>query len=475
MNAKFHGLLAAAFAAVLVATPSAQAPSGGRGAQAPKAPAPAPTQPAAPATAPTPPAPSPTFRVRVDLVTNDIVVRDEKGNFVPDLRPEDIEVYEDGVPQTLSSMTVVTGGRVYNPMAAPVAAAPEGIILPQKRTVNDVSGRIFLFFVDDQHLQFGNTSRVRELFKKISKELVHDGDLFGIVSSGPSSIQVDMTYDKRLIDEAANKMTGNELKPTEIIQSSGGPGGPSEIRYRAHVAFSTMNDALKNLEQVHNRRKALVWVSDGYDFAPYQDARLGTMDPNSPFEQNSIAQARNQMTQSQTQQGQQAPDPNNCQDVINQRQSEEFADADLSRELYEITQAANRANTTIYTIDPRGLVGPLPDLDENVDPQQWQEFVRKSQDSLRTLAEETGGIAVVNTNDFTKALRKVDADTSDYYVIGYYSTNPDILKRRRSVNIRLKRPGLTVSFRKEYVIRPQPREATPPVVSSVPKVPATKQ
>src|SRR6478672_11580754 len=208
MSLKFHGFLAAALGAVLVATPSAQAPK-----------APAATKPAPPAAqAPTPP--TPTFRVNVDLVTNDIVVRDEKGNFVSDLRPEDIEVYEDGVKQELSSMTVVTGGRVYNPMTAPAASAPEGIILPKKRTVNDVSGRIFLFFVDDQHLQFGNTSRVRELFKKISKELVHDGDLFGIVSSGPSSIQVDMTYDKRQIDEAIQKMTGNELKPTEIIQGS---------------------------------------------------------------------------------------------------------------------------------------------------------------------------------------------------------------------------------------------------------------
>ena len=66
----------------------------------------------------------------------DLVVRDEKGNFVPDLSPEDIQVYEDGVLQTLSTMTVVTGGRVYNPMSAPVAAAPEGIILPTKRTVS---------------------------------------------------------------------------------------------------------------------------------------------------------------------------------------------------------------------------------------------------------------------------------------------------------------------------------------------------
>jgi len=471
MSAKFHGFLAAALGAALVATPSAQAP---------KASAPAAPRPAGQTTAPATPStgqPNPTFRVRVDLVTNDIVVRDEKGNFVPDLGPEDIQVYEDGTLQTLSSMTVVTGGRVYNPMSAPVAAAPEGIILPQKRTVNDVSGRIFLFFVDDQHLQFGNTSRVRELFKKISKELVHDGDLFGIVSSGPSSIAVDMTYDKRQIDEAVNKMTGNELKPTEIINSSSGPGGPSEIRYRAHVAFSTMAEGLKNLEQVHNRRKALVWVSDGYDFAPFKEARYGTMDTNSPFAQNQGATARRQAANSSADGGQSA-DPNTDPDVIQQRQSEEFADADLSRELYEITQAANRANTTIYTIDPRGLVGPLPDLDENVDPQQWSEFVRKSQDSLRTLAEETNGIAVVNTNDYTKALRKIDADTSDYYVIGYYSTNPDILKRRRAVDIRLKRPGLTVSFRKEYVIRPQRLETVappPPAVSSAPKIPTTKQ
>ena len=432
---------------VLVALPSAQSPAPAR---------PAPARPASSQE-------RPTFKVQVDLVTNDVVVRDEKGNFIPDLKPEEFRVYEDGVLQELASMTVVTGGRVFNPMAAPVAAAPEGIILPKRRAVSDVSGRIFLFFVDDQHLQFGNTGRVRELFKKIAKELVHDGDLFGIVSSGPSSIAVDMTYDKTRIDEAIKKMTGNELKPTEIINGAGGPGGPSEIRYRAHVAFSTMDEALRNLEAVHNRRKALVWVSDGYDFAPFKEARYGTMDTNSPFEQNQSAQARNQAAAQAAQaNGGQAPDPNNDPDIRQQQQSEQFADADLSRELYEITRAANRANTTIYTIDPRGLVGPLPDLDENVDPQQWSEFVRKSQDSMRTLAEETGGIAVVNTNDFTKALKRIDAETSDYYVLGYYSKNPDLLKRRRSVDVRVTRAGLSVQGRKEYVLKPSP----PPVSST---------
>src|SRR3954465_14488715 len=116
----------------------------------------------------------PTFKVQVDLVTSDIIVRDDKGNFIPDLKKDKFEIFEDGVKQDITSMTVVTGGRVTNVLAPPPPPPPEGIILPPTRPKNDVSGRIFLFFVDDLHLQFHNTGRVRELFKKISKELVHE-------------------------------------------------------------------------------------------------------------------------------------------------------------------------------------------------------------------------------------------------------------------------------------------------------------
>jgi VWFA-related protein len=395
----------------------------------------------------------PTFRVQVDLVTNDIVVRDDKGNFIPDLKQDEFEVYEDGIKQDISSMTVVTGGRVTNVMAPPPPPPPEGIILPPSRPKTDVSGRIFLFFVDDLHLQFHNTGRVRDLFKRISKELVHDGDMFGIVSSGPSSIAVDMTYDKARLDEAIKKIAGSELKPTDIINGASGAEGPSEVRYRAHVAFSTVNDLLNNLESVHNRRKALVYVSDGYDFNPFQDARLGLMEPNSPFAQNEFARSQNQMQQQNSDgTNSNAVDPLTQQ----QKQSEQFADADLARELGELTRQANRANVTMYTIDPRGLVG-MGDIDEQVDPRQWSEFVRKSQDSLRVIAEETGGIAVVNQNDFSKALKRIDAETSDYYVLGYYSKNPDSSRRRRQVDVKVTRKGATVWFRKEYVLKPPPK------------------
>ena len=393
----------------------------------------------------------PTFKVQVDLVTSDIIVRDEKGNFIPDLKRDEFEIYEDGVKQDISSMTVVTGGRVTNVLAPPPPPPPEGIILPPSRPKTDVSGRIFLFFVDDLHLQFHNTGRVRELFKKISKELVHDGDMFGIVSSGPSSIAIDMTYDKTRLDEAIKKIAGNELKPTDIINGPSGAEGPSEVRYRAHVAFSTVNDLLNNLNSVTNRRKALIYVSDGYDFNPFQDARLGLMDPTSPFAQNEMRRNERQSTED----GAGASDPLTNQ----QKQSEVFADADLARELGELTRQANRSNVTMYTIDPRGLVG-MGDIDEQVDPQQWNEYVRKSQDSLRVIAEETGGIAVVNQNDFSKALKRIDAETSDYYVLGYYSKNPDASKRRRQVEVKVARKGASTWFRKEYVLKPPPKNTS---------------
>jgi VWFA-related protein len=252
-------------------------------------------------------------------------------------------------------------------------------------------------------------------------------------------------------------MTGNELKPDEIINGPSGPGGPSEIRYRARVAFSTVEETLKNLEAVHNRRKALVYVSDGYDFTPFQNARLGLMDPSSPFAQNqNLAQQNAAAAQQAQSNGGDAPDP--TRDLDGRRQSEEFADADLARELWDLTRTANRANVSIYTLDPRGLVGPLSDLDDNVDPQQWAEFVRKSQDSLRVLAEETGGIAVVNQNDFGKALKRIDAETSDYYVLGFYSKNPDPLRRVRQIEVKTSRPGLNVWSRRSYSLRASPKK-----------------
>jgi VWFA-related protein len=129
-----------------------------------------------------------------------------------------------------------------------------------------------------------------------------------------------------------------------------------------------------------------------------------------------------------------------------------FADADLVRDLAELARSANRANATLYTIDPRGLIAGQ-DLDEQIDPVEWQSYLQKSQDSLRVMADLTGGIAVVNSNDFDKALKRIDNETSDYYVVGYYSKNPDPTKRTRKIEVKVRRPGITVWSRTFYSLR----------------------
>jgi VWFA-related protein len=127
----------------------------------------------------------------------------------------------------------------------------------------------------------------------------------------------------------------------------------------------------------------------------------------------------------------------------------------------ELTRAANRANATIYTIDTRGLVAGGGDIEDTIDPQEYQNYLRKSQDSLRVLAEETGGFAVVNSNDFDKALKRIDAETSDYYVLGYYSSNPDPTQRQRRIEIRVTRPDTEVWSRKAYTIKePRPPDSS---------------
>lgn len=389
----------------------------------------------------------PIYRTSVELVTTDVIVRDSRGQFVADLKKDEFEVYEDGVLQDVMSLELVHGGRVFTQLTAPPPPQEEGIILPPTRPTSDAAGRIFLFFVDDLHLGFRDTGRIRDLFKKIKNELVHDGDMFGVISTGPSSLAIDLTYDVRRLDEAIKRISGAGLRPSEIIQGPESADGPSEVRYRAQVAFATAFDILRNLEQVKNRRKALIYVSEGYDFNPFEKSRDGR-DPFAYDDSNPGGGGDEEEERRQREEQEQNDAGRNYM-----KQSQQFADADLARELAYLTRVANRANATIYTIDPRGLVGALPDLDEQIDPIEWQDYVRKSQDSLRVLAYETGGIPVVNQNDFTQALRRIDAETSDYYVLGYYSKNPDPTRRVRKIEVKVKRPDVDVWARKGYEIK----------------------
>jgi VWFA-related protein len=382
----------------------------------------------------------PTFRSTVTHVTTDVIARDSNGRFVSDLTKENFTVLEDGVAQTIDSFALVLGGRTFNLLAAPPAAVPEGIVLPTTpRRQADTSGRVVLIFVDDLHVEPEYTPHVRRLVQDIANTLLHDGDLVSLVSSGPSSIEIQPTYDRKEILASVSRIRGVAMTPAEMFKLLETSQGPGDVRQRAHLAFYTAYNILNGIERVANRRKAVLYISTGYDFDPFADARKG----------------RDHVM------GGRFSEPTR---FILDEENPYFrlpaitADLDLYAYMRELTLSANRANATIFTIDPRGLAGVV-DAGQYLDQSEWRTFLQKTQSSLRFIAEETGGFPVVNDNDFVSALKRIDAETSDYYILGFYSTNPDPAKRIRELEVKVDRAGITVASRRAYSLKPL---GTPP-------------
>ena len=387
-------------------------------------------------------APQP-FRSGVTLVTTDVVVRDGGGRFVPDLTKEHFTILEDGAPQTIASFSVIRGGRTYSTVTPPAPAATEGIVLPSApRPAAADAGRVFLIFVDDLHFEPEYTPHVRKLVATLADTLLHDGDLVAMVSSGPSAIEVGFTRDRRAIVSAVSKIRGSGLTAGEIFKMLETSQGPTDVRSRAQIAFYTAYNMLSSVEDQHNRRKAVIYVSTGYDFDPFPEGR------------NSSDRIM----------GGRFSDP--LRRLID-RENPYFslgkatADIDLHKFMQELTLAANRVNASIYTVDPRGLAGVV-DAGQYIDQSEWRTYLQKSQGTLRYLAEATGGLAVVNDNDFQAAFKQIDAETSDYYLIGYHSTNADQTGRVREIEVKVNRPDVTVQSRRSYSVKtpgtpPRPR------------------
>ncbi|MGE0361925.1 MAG: VWA domain-containing protein [Vicinamibacterales bacterium] len=394
-----------------------------------------------------PPAPAgqPTFRASVTAVTTDVITRDKDGRFVADLTKDDFTVLEDGVPQTITSFSLVHGGRTFTGLAAPeVAAAPEGIVLPKaRRAVQDVAGRVVFIFVDDVHFEPEYTPHVKRIIEDLAQNLLHDGDLVAMLSSGPSSIATGLTYDRRLIASAASRIRGSGLTARDIFQNLETAQGPVGVRDRAQQAFYTAYNLLSELEQVQNKRKVMLYISAGYDFDPFAAGR----------------------SSSDRIQGGRFSDPlrflyQNQQDNPYFQLGRATSDIDLYRYMRELILTANRANVSIYSVDPRGLQGVV-DAGQYIDQSEWRTYLQKTQSGLRLMAEATGGFPVVNVNDFASEFKKIDAETSDYYILGFTSSNPDPLKRVRELEVKVSRPGVTVASRKAYSLK-TPGQAPPP-------------
>jgi VWFA-related protein len=201
------------------------------------------------------------------------------------------------------------------------------------------------------------------------------------------------------------------------------------------VAFKLAWEILEQAEKITNRRKAFIYITSGYDFNPFTDARYQALQnqysqPPTVEQKQSNGNPMDQLAGAQTGVFRNPFEMNGLQ----------FSDAILASELGELVRRARRANVLFYLVDPRGLIAG-PDAGINISSEDWFEFVNTSLSSMDVLAGETGGRCVCRTNDIKGGLQRIDNEMSDYYIVGYESNNPDPLKIERHIEIKVLRPG----------------------------------
>jgi len=388
----------------------------------------------------------PVFTATTELITTDVRVRDRSGKFIPNLTAKDFQILEDGVPQNLQTFSFVLGGRV---LADVTPSAPrlnrEGLILPPSAPPPDTSGRIFIIFIDDLHLQPSDTPRVKDALKQIRDVLIHENDMVGFVSTGYSSIAGEVTYDykHRRFNEAIEKTMGGAMTPNDIVKALNTAEGPSGLRYQAHVAFETAYDLLGQMSKITNRRKALIYVSSGYDLNPFKDSRY-------------LEEQRKYSTTPEGVGGQAPGRELNSPEYSNpfDKNGMQFLEADLIADIAELVRTARRANVTFYTLDPRGLVAGIADISQGITTQEWMSYTRNTISSLQVLGEETGGFCICNQNNYKPGLQRIDNEMSDYYILGYVSNNPDPTHVRRRIEIKVNhRDAHELIYHQEYTLK----------------------
>jgi VWFA-related protein len=368
-----------------------------------------------------------TFRVEANFVEVDAFVSDATGKPITDLRAGDFQLLEDGKPQMVSAFSYVNipVARAERPLFSPTA------IEPDVDTNVGMDGRIYVFVLDDLHVDLTRGPRVKEALHRFFERNFGANDLAAVVYTGGRSVDgQDFTNSPRLLLAAVDKFMGRKLRSPTLerldeynrqqtagTRNAGDPVNDPAGFERAQNARSLLQSLQKLsdfMSGLHGRRKALVLVSEGIDYDIYN-----------LFDNNSSAST-----------------------II-----------DATR---DAIAAATRGNVSIYAIDPRGLAVPGSELIETsgvaadepnlgLGIQSAMNELRLSQDSLRELADETGGFASVNRNNVDEAFDRLVSDNSSYYVLGYNPANDRRDGRFRKIEVRVTRPGVTVRARRGYV------------------------
>ena len=160
--------------------------------------------------------------------------------------------------------------------------------------------------------------------------------------------------------------------------------------------------------------------------------------------------------------------------------SEGFYLDQATSQLRQIVATAARSNVRLYAIDARGLDRtPEGSALTSISPLETGNHISTTAydtigDGTNSLAVDTGGFVVRNTNAFEEALAEIANDTSHYYVIGYSPTDATMDGAFRQITVRVKRQGVKVRARKGYLATADAVPAATMVASETSAVPAAE-
>lgn len=366
------------------------------------------------------------FRLRTDLIQLDVMVGDRQGRHVSGLSKDDFELYVGG---RRVEVAVLAENRSDGPETPSLTPARHDVA--SNETIQ--RDRIIMLILDDVHIRRGSTEAARAAASRFVASIGGRAQVAVLFTSGRPGLE--FTSDPEALLAIIEGFTGNENAMTGRGQTTWPiphmdpsfspkppPGSHVQAQAGRDLLWSAMQQGLDKLPKHDGRRKAIVLISEGAGLSSV-NAAVGS-DPAADYSIGDVPE-KGLYT---------SPTPGGA-----------------SRILGAFVQAIRRTETSVYAIDPRGkatmgqegYLGGTPGfLNQN-------DVARLRQASLRLYAGETGGFAVVDTDDVGAGAQRVVDDLDNYYLLGFTPPNPSD-RSMHTIEVRVKRPGLEVRHRRMY-------------------------
>ena len=421
--------------------------------------------------APQSPQPPPRFTTETNYVRVD-VYPSRGGVPVMDLKAEDFEVLENCVRQKVQAFEHV----VISPAGPQTMRVDPNSVRAGEQMAANPRNRVFVIFLDIPHVNAAGSHRIKEPLIRLLDRILSSDDLVAVMTTEMTASQItfgrkteviaDMLRDKWYwgLRHSIQDMDERErdyfdcFPPTKTEIESGETRSlvarKMVERRRERLTLDSLRDLVNYLGSVREERKAILAVSDGWllyrpDSTMTELRQMGprSTEPIPGNEPIGVGPG-----------GKLGVGANNKREGVPVSQTVCDKDRmylgsidndDYFRYLLDV---ANRNNASFYPIDPRGLavfdteIGPERPPTLEVD----RAMLNNRIDSLRTLAENTDGIATVGNNDLDRGLKRIADDLSSYYLLGYYSTNTKLDGQFRKISVKVNQPGVEVRARRGY-------------------------